>query len=185
MSNQDRIDAFDSPETISRIDAVSAIAGLSLKEKKPSRIKQVFSPLILGVFFVALLLALISGVLVYKYITDTQTQDNTVREGAGLITNVVRANDANETIAAGTGPEGRSLVVLETLDSGSYETRYYLYQGKILQEYSLAGTPYTPEKASEVIDSSTFEFSYSHGLLSVTTDEGTSEVALRSMQGGN
>lgn len=182
MSNHDHL---DSVEETDRINAISAIAGLGLKGKKPSRIKQVFSPLILGVFFVALLLALISGVLVYKYITDTQTHDNTAREGVGLITNVVRANDAHETIAAGNGPEGRSLVVLETLDSGSYETRYYLYQGKILQEYSLAGTPYTPEKASEVIDSNTFEFSYSHGLLSVTTDEGTSEVALRSMQGGN
>ena len=53
-----------------------------------------------------------------------------------------------------------------------------------MQEYSIAGTPYTPAKASVVADSDTFEFTYSKGLLSVTTDQGTSNVALRSAQGG-
>lgn len=178
MSNRSNFDPRN------RIDALSAVANIDFQQKKPSRIKQVFPPLILAVFFIALLLALISGVLVYKYITDTQAQNNAAREGSGLICNVVRANDAQHTIAAGVGPEGRSLVVLEALDSGTYETRYYLYQGKILQEYSLESAPYTPERATEVISSSTFSFSYSGGLLSVTTDQGTSEVALRSMEGG-
>lgn len=176
---------FDGNQSeVSRVDALSAIAGMSLEQKKPSRIKKMFPALILAVFFVMLLLALISGVLVYKYVTDTQAQNSTQREGAGLIVNAVRANDTDQAIAVGNGPEGRSLVVLESLDSGTYETRYYLSNGKILQEYSLAGSPYTPEKASEVVDSSTFEFSYSHGLLTVTADEGTSEVALRSLEGG-
>lgn len=84
----------------------------------------------------------------------------------------------------GSGPEGRSLVIVEELQSGTFETRFYLYQGRVLQEYSIAGTPYTPEKASIVADSDTFEFTYSKGLLSVTTDQGTSNVALRSAQGG-
>lgn len=175
---------YEQTDSTNRVDALSAIASVTLQEKKPSRMKKVFPLLILGVFFVALLLALIAGVLVYQYITTTQTQNNTQREGVGLIANVVRANDANNTIAAGVGPEGRSLVVVEALDSGTYETRYYLYQGKILQEYSIAGSPYTPEKASEVTESDTFEFSYSHGLLAVTTSQGTSEIALRSMEGG-
>lgn len=176
---------FDGNQSeVSRVDALSAIAGMSLEQKKPSRIKKMFPALILAVFFVMLLLALISGVLVYKYVTDTQAQNSTQREGVGLIVNAARANDTDQAIAVGNGPEGRSLVVLESLDSGTYETRYYLSNGKILQEYSLAGSPYTPEKASEVVDSSTFEFSYSHGLLTVTTDEGTSEVALRSLEGG-
>lgn len=175
---------YESHEPTNRIDALSSVAGLTLEEEKPSRIKQVFPPLILGVFFVALLMALISGVLAYQYISNTQAQSNTTREGVGLICNAVRANDADNTIAAGVGPEGRSLVIVEALDSGTYETRYYLSQGKVLQEYSLSGSPYTPEKANEVIESNTFSFSYSDGLLSITTDQGTSEIALRSMEGG-
>ena len=106
------------------------------------------------------------------------------RKGAGLICNVVRANDSKGAIAQGQGPEGKSLVVVEPLDSGTYETRFYLYEGKVVQEYSLAGSGYTPEKATEVTASDTFDFSYSDGLLAVTTDQGTAEVALRYMQGG-
>ena len=66
---------FDGNQSeVSRVDALSAIAGMSLEQKKPSRIKKMFPALILAVFFVMLLLALISGVLVYKYVTDTQAQ---------------------------------------------------------------------------------------------------------------
>ena len=75
-------------------------------------------------------------------------------------------------------------MVVETLDSGTYETRFYLYEGKIVQEYSLATNAYTPERATEVTESSSFDFSYSGGLLRVTTDQGTAEVALRYTQGG-
>lgn len=73
---------------------------------------------------------------------------------------------------------------MESLDSGTYETRLYAYEGRILQEYSLASSPYTPEKASVVAESNTFSFNYANGLLAVTTDRGTAEVALRYTQGG-
>ncbi len=166
------------------MDAMSAMTRVSMREEKPSRIRRIFSPLLLAVFFVALLMALIAGVSVYRMISGVQASTGDVREGAGLICNVVRANDSKGAIAQGQGPEGKSLVVVETLDSGTYETRFYLYEGKIVQEYSLAANAYTPEKASEVTTSSTFDFSYSSGLLSVTTDQGTAEVALRYTQGG-
>ena len=135
-------------------------------------------------FFAVLLMALISGVTVYKAVSADQQASGAQREGAGLICNVVRANDSKGAIAQGQGPEGKSLVVAEPLDSGTYETRFYLYKGKVVQEYSLAGSGYTPEKATEVTASGTFDFSYSNGLLTVTTDQGTAEVALRYMQGG-
>ena len=76
----------------------------------------------------------------------------------------MRANDSRKgAIAQGQGPEGKSLVVVEPLDSGTYETRFYLYEGKVVQEYSLAGSGYTPEKATEVT-ASDLRFSYSDGL---------------------
>ncbi len=170
--------------TQQRMDAMSAMTRVSLHDEKPSRIRRIFSPLLLAVFFVALLLALIAGVSVYRVVTGVQADNASVREGAGLICNVVRANDAKGAIAVGQGPEGKSLVVVETLDSGTYETRFYLHEGKIVQEYSLATNAYAPERATEVTESNTFDFSYSGGLLRVTTDQGTAEVALRYTQGG-
>lgn len=168
---------------ISRVTALSSVARTG-KGAGSSAPKHAFSAITMGVFFVALLMALIAGVLVYKHVTQVQFQANTQREGIGLVSNAVRANDATGAIAVGQGPEGRSLVIVETLASGTYETRFYLYQGKVVQEYSLAGSLYTPEKASTVTESKTFDFAYSHGLLSVSTDQGTAEVALRSLQGG-
>lgn len=167
-----------------RIDALSSVARASQAGAGPSSRKHVFSAIVMGVFFAALLLALIAGIVVYKHVTDVQAQANAQREGIGLVANAVRANDASGAIAVGQGPEGRSLVVVEKLASGTYETRFYLYQGKVVQEYSLAGSMYTPERANTVTQSNSFDFTYSHGLLSVTTDQGTAEVALRSLQGG-
>ncbi len=145
--------------------------------------KHLFPALVLGAFFLALLLALFTGVTVYKGIFDNATTANDAREGAGLICNAVRANDEKGAIAVGEGPEGRSLVIREALATGTYETRFYLYQGNIVQEYSLAANPYTPAKSTTVTTSSFFDFSYSHGLLTVSTDQGTAEVAMRSTEG--
>lgn len=170
--------------TSQRIGALTSLSRSAEGANERPAIAKVFSPLLLAVFFVALLLALIAGVSVYRSITSVQATDNSQREGVGLICNVVRANDAKGVIAAGEGPEGNSLVIVERSSTGVFETRFYEYQGKILQEYSIAGTPYTPEKASVVTESNTFAYSYSKGLLTITTDQGDAEVALRYMQGG-
>lgn len=167
-----------------RIDALSKLSEISVEGAGERRHRKLFPVLLLCVFFVALLLALIAGVAVYRHVSDTQNANVSRREGVELIANIVRANDAKGAVATGEGPEGKSLVIVENLDSGTYETRLYLYKGKIVQEYSLSGTAYTPAKASEVTESSRFDFTYGGGLLAVTTDQGTCEVALRYLQGG-
>lgn len=167
-----------------RIDALSKLSEISVENDTGRKHRKLFPVLLLCVFFVALLLALIAGVAVYRHVSDTQNANVSRREGVELIANIVRANDAKGAVATGQGPEGKSLVIVENLDSGTYETRLYLYKGKIVQEYSLSGTAYTPAKASEVTESSRFDFTYGDGLLTVTTDQGTCEVALRYLQGG-
>ena len=167
-----------------RMMALSAAVKPKIEGEGISPAKKLFPALVLGAFFLALLLALVAGALVYKSISDSTAATNAARQGAGLVCNAIHANDAKGAIAVGEGPEGRSLVIVETLDSGTFETRFYLYQGSIVQEYSLAGAPYSPETASSVTESQQFDFSYSHGLLTVTTDQGTAEVALRSAGGG-
>ena len=159
-----------------RIHAIASVTQGAPSNEKGAGARRAFPTLLLAAFFAALLMALISGVTVYKAVSADQQASSAQREGAGLICNVVRANDSKGAIAQGQGPEGKSLVVVEPLDSGTYETRFYLYEGKVVQEYSLAGSGYTPEKATEVTASDTFDFSYSDGLLAVTTDQGTAEV---------
>ena len=169
---------------IKRTKAFASLAHLDLGEVSGGAAKRFFPVIVLGVFFAVLILGLTSGVVVYTSISQSAAQSDAQRQGASLISNAVRANDATNAIAVGEGPEGRSLVIRETLNSGTYETRFYLYQGEILQEYSIEDAAYTPEKATVVMESTTFDFKYSHGLLTITTDDGASEIALRSTQGG-
>ncbi len=167
-----------------RLEAFASFSSSAHGHERRGRAASRFSTLLLAVFFSALLMALTCGVNVYRKVSDIQTANSSMREGLELIQNLVRSNDASESIAFGDGPEGRSLVIVQHLDSGTYETRVYLHEGRIVQEYSLAGSAYTPDKASVICSSNTFSFSYEDGLLSVSTDQGTAEIALRSLQGG-
>lgn len=139
--------------------------------------------LLLLVFLAILLIALVAGVTVYQRVAGIQQTTNEERLAQQIIANNVRAKDGAGTVRIGTGPEGRSLVLVENLASGNYETRIYLYEGKIVEEYAVAGMPYNPTKAAIIADSSNLLFSYEAGLLTIVTDQGTTQVALRSMQG--
>ncbi len=176
--------SYNDPRDLARIDALSKLSEVVISDPETKRLRRLFPVLLLVVFFAAMLTALITGVFVYRHVSDVQQANVERREGLDLIANIVRANDAADAVAAGEGPEGRSLVIVEKLDSGAYETRLYLYEGKIVQEYSLQGASYTPERANTVTESDTFSFTYSDDVLSITTDQGTREVALRYLQGG-
>ena len=172
-------------QTDRRIDAVSALATAGRSaDKRHARIKGLFPVLLMAVFFVALLLAIGAGLVTYSKISATQTTINNERMGLGVIVNSVRASDSSGCIAQGEGPEGKSLVIVERLDSGTYETRFYAYQGMVLQEYALQTTPYNPAKANLIVKSGTFDFGYANDLLWVSCDQGTVEVSLRNLQGG-
>lgn len=138
-----------------------------------------------AVVIFALLGLLALGVNAYRTLAEDRTDASALRQESGLLLNTVRANDAADAVAVGEGPEGPSLVLVERLDSGTYETRLYAYQGAIMQEYVVAGAEYDPASATQVADSQTFEFSYDEtsGLLTVVTDAGEAHIALRCANG--
>jgi hypothetical protein len=107
-----------------------------------------------------------------------------MRLESGLLANSVHVADAADAVEVGEGPEGKALVLVERLDSGTYETRIYQYAGNIVQEYAIQGRDYTPDRAQVLTPSATFDFSLSDNLLTVSTDQGLFNVALRSDQGG-
>lgn len=145
---------------------------------------RVFTALLFALFILALLIAITAGTGLYRALVDVREQADTSRLATGLIANSVRAADAVDAVGKGQGPEGASLVLTEHLDSGTFETRIYAYQGSIVEEYALADAAYTPDKASHIVDSERFSFNYRNGLLTVETDDGTVQVALRSAKGG-
>lgn len=51
-----------------------------------------------------------------------------------------------------------------------------------MEEYAVSGTAYTPARATQIVASDTFSFSYAKGLLTINTDQGSSSIALRSVR---
>lgn len=145
---------------------------------------RLFTVLLFALLIVTLLIAIMAGTGLYRALVDVRAQADASRLATSLIANSVRAADAVDAVGAGQGPEGRSLVLTERLDSGTFETRIYAYQGSIVQEYALADAAYTPEKATPIVESQRFAFSYENGLLVVETDDDSVQIALRSVRGG-
>lgn len=143
----------------------------------------IFSGLLMVVFLAMLILALVLGVTTYQKVANAQFSSNDARLGLQLIANNVRTYDGSGNVKVGQGPEGRSLVLVEKGDGQNFETRIYLYNGTIVQEYSFEGSVYTPDKAVKLVDSSKFHISYDSDLLTIVTDQGEANVALRSRQG--
>lgn len=170
---------------------------------------RVFTGLLFALFVVVLLMAILTGTGVYRALHQEGEIADKQRLSLTLLANDVRANDQIDAVArawvteervlvdeaAGSSLgepsveaavveasvlDGPALVLRETLPSGVYETRLYLYDGTIMEEYALADAPYDPEKATAIVRSSVFDFTYENGLLTIVTDAGRASVALRS-----
>lgn len=139
---------------------------------------RIFMSALFVMFVAVLLVAMWMNVTSFKAVEASRQADNYDRSTLSLIVSTVRANDREDGVAVGKGPEGASLVLVEHGEERDYETRIYLYEGNIVEEYAVASDPYTPKKASVVAASSVFSFTYEDRLLSVTTDQGTAKVML-------
>lgn len=166
------------------MDIVSAMATIR-NDKRAGRQNNLFVGILMLVILGILLIALVTGVTVYQRVASVQMQANEDRLGMQFLANNVRSIDGTSAVWVGTGPEGNSLVLMEYLPNGNYETRMYLYKGNIVQEYAVTGTPYEPGKAVKLSKSSKFDLAYRNGLLTIVTDQGRTDIALRAMQGGS
>ncbi len=138
------------------------------------------SLLLLGVFFLALMVGLMFGAQMYRSAVRAHERANQLHLQSGLVTNLIRYNDVADAVRVGEGPEGRALVLERTLGTGTYETRIYQYQQQIVQEFAKAGRPYDPRGATPLLSTTTFDFQIDGSLVTITCDQGSFAVALRS-----
>lgn len=165
----------------SNVDLVKALTTIRSTGLDKNR-SGLFSGLLMLVFLAMLMLALVVGVTTYQRVANAQFASNEARLGKQLIANNVRSLDGADTVKIGRGPEGPSLVLLEDVGNQTVETRIYLVNGQVVEEYSFAGAPYDPEKAVKLVDSSKFLINKTPELLTIETDQGIAEVALRAGQ---
>lgn len=146
---------------------------------------RVFTIALLVIFFMVLMSGLAAGVAMYQAVANNQIDTNNARMQAGLLASNVHINDAYNAIGVSQGPEGRALVLSNEIDGSKYEMRIYLFEGHIVQEYSPSGVQYSPGRAQPLLESSVFEFEQYGNLLVIHTDQGATNIALRSYQGGD
>lgn len=139
----------------------------------------VTSLVLFALFFVVLLLALVAGVRVYSSIVDDRSASEELRMEHGFLVTSVQSADSAGSVSIGQGPEGPSLVISENTLAGTIETRIYAYMGSVVQEYVKAESPISPNAATVIFKSALFEPSITGNLVSIVTDTGLTEVALR------
>ena len=151
---------------------------------KNSTASRIPSLVLFALFIIVLLIALVAGVRAYSSLVTEGEDANEHRFANGLITNSIRAMDTYGSIREGEGPQGPSIVMMESTDAGFFETRIYLWQGEVILEFAPSSEPYTPTRGTKLLDSDTFEFTLDPDLLTVTTDEGTTDISIRANGSG-
>ena len=170
----------DQAITLALEESQEAVQG----SREPRRTGHIFTLALMAVFFLVMMGSLTAGATIYRNVASVRNQTDDLHLQSGLMVNIVRMNDMADAVTTAPGPEGEALVLVEELESGTYETRVYHYQGAIVQEYAIQGRPFNPDNAVKIVDSATFAFQFEDGLLSIQTDDGTFHAALRSQQGG-
>lgn len=174
-------DAHDQAASAQASGVFTPSALRSHKSPISTSTNRMFAAVLFGLFIIMLLLSFLVGINVYRALDTMAESESTQRLEQSFLANTIHSNDLHDALATGEGPEGKALVLRETVDGGQgYETRIYAYNGSVVQEYSLAESPYAPEKAIPLFDSDLFDFSYDRGLLTIWTDNGKADVALRS-----
>lgn len=143
-----------------------------------------FTVVLFAVVTIALLIVLTLGVNIYRSTVVADNSDKQMREGTSLIATSIAQLDQQDCVSVGQGPEGDSLVLTERVGDQAFETRFYLSEGRVVQEYVAASSAYNPEFAQLVCESDTFEVELQDRMITITTDAGAAYVTLRSNQGG-
>lgn len=153
-----------------------------MEHKDPGRLSPVLAMALFGLMLACVLGLMALGSGLYGGVARSMTANNAARASLRYLTTSVRAADTAGSLRLEDGPEGGMLVLAEP-DTG-YETRIYLWDGQLMEEYAPAGSAAAPQNAQPVCACTRFDVSFSGDrLLVLTTDQGTARVALRCEKG--
>lgn len=149
-------------------------------ESSPARFSGFYTLILFGLVVATLMVALLFATTVYGAINNDRVEGDESRAALNVVANSIRQSDASDFVTSKSGPEGSALVLVEHTKNGDYETRFYLYNGVLMQEYSRQGTKFNPDDAVEIAKMNSFSFEIDDSLITVSTDKGQVAVAIRS-----
>ena len=167
-----------SARTDQLLDAVAEIQAARAPQGGAARAGRVFAVVLLALFLLALLGAVAFGSSVYRRLNERSADAADARSPLGVVVNAARATDAPGSV------EGDALVLVERLETGTYETRFFLSDGWLVEQYAVAGAPYETDGVTWLAETGSFSFELDDGMLTVSCDAGTARTALRSQVEG-
>ena len=164
------------------ISAVVALGKINERDANRSgnRFSNFYTLILFGLVVAALMISILFATTVYGAINDERVKGDESRAALNVVANSIRQADSSGFVTSKVGPEGSALVLVEHTKNGDYETRFYLNDGVLLQEYAREGADLNPEDAVEIAELGEFAFEYDESLISVKTDKGQVDVAIRS-----
>ncbi len=139
------------------------------------------APFSLALFVLMLgcvLILAVFGAQVYRALTETQSRNNAVRASLSYVAACLLAADEDRAVSVKPGPQGDALILADAGQDTGYETRIYVYDGQLMEEYAEKQSDFDPASAQAVARTDTFTVMVDGPLVSVTTDQGTVRVYL-------
>ncbi len=139
-----------------------------------------------AIFAACVLAVLLTGANAYRRLTRRDQAASDRRIGIQYVAAQVRHADSENSIAVESF-DGRDSLVLGA--GGEYITRIYDYDGYLMELFSAASDPMSPENGERIMAVNGLALSLEDGLLTVTVtdvrdEESTLTLSLRSGEGG-
>lgn len=152
-----------------------------MMKKEPCQSTPFFAMALFAMMILCILGLILIGAGLYGRVVQSQNQNETQRSCLSYVVSRVAAANTAGAVFVEDGPEGDMLVLAEPGDDGEYETRIYVYDGFLCEEYGTADQDLNPEAAMKIGEDETFTLCWlEDDLLQVTTSSGSVKIAVHS-----
>ena len=135
-------------------------------------LRDVITALTTTVLFAVILCLVVFAAKGYQHSAELQDGSANTRAVLSYIVSSVRDSNASEVTI-----EDRSGTECLVISCDGYEQKFYLNDGRLLEEYTEPGAGIMPDAALAIGTTGTLEFEISDdGILTVRTDSGSAEV---------
>ena len=140
--------------------------------QRTKTLRDVIIALTTTVLFAVILCLVVFSARSYQHSAELQDRSGNARAVLSYIVSSVRDSDAGEISI-----EDRDGTECLVISCDGYEQKFYLNNGRLLEEYTEPGAGIFPDTAVEIGRTETLEFELEdNGILTVRTDSGSSEV---------
>ena len=157
-----------------------------MKRGTDTQTGKILTLVLFALLAVCMILVLLTGVGVYKRLTERERESYKRRTVPLYIATKVRQADCDGAVVLEKQGETDVLVLKEQIDGSGYATRIYCHEGAVRELFSAENVPFDPAAGEWIAEAEAVTFSMDEGCLYVTVTQDADSVTeqmltLRSM----